>query len=241
MCWCASSALQRMCAVWACTRRHPNTHRHTHTRARRSPGRSAPHCWAAFLGTYQEAWSRRHPPLALVPHPGSSGAWVAAVRGGGMLSMLRPAAPLEALAAPEGLAGVHDPAALAAGVLPSGPLRTVHKAAAEVANLLGPLALDAFVGLLTAGADPQSQLVPVLSALVMEGPGGAGVGASGAVDDVAREAHVGWRHRRRQALLRLGQAMGGLQDPVEAIRCACVMVVLGLLGVRDCTRLARLA
>lgn len=101
--------------------------------------------WQSLLSAYQAAWARRHPLLGLALHPAAPG-WVAAVRGGSMLGVLRQASPVEALAAGPGRA-VGE---LAAAQLPA-QLQAVHACAGEVGALLGPLAQDAFLWMLLAG------------------------------------------------------------------------------------------
>ncbi|KAL6759848.1 hypothetical protein V8C86DRAFT_3132999 [Haematococcus lacustris] len=75
-------------------------------------GQSTAGCWAQLLASYQAAWARRHPLLALLPHP-QHPAWLASVRGGGLLGLLRPLTPPEALVAACQAAATHPaPAAL---------------------------------------------------------------------------------------------------------------------------------
>jgi hypothetical protein len=102
--------------------------------------------WRALQLAYQAAWSRRHAPLGLLLHPAAPG-FLACVRGGAMLGLLRTASSVEALAVPPGAAA----AELAAAALPPN-LRAVHACVGEAGALLGPLVQEAFLGLLVTGA-----------------------------------------------------------------------------------------
>mmetsp|Transcript_9589 Transcript_9589/g.25933 ORF Transcript_9589/g.25933 Transcript_9589/m.25933 type:complete len:698 (-) Transcript_9589:643-2736(-) len=80
-------------------------HATVHAIQRRSPNVSPARCWLALLGSYQEAWGRRHAPLCLLPpaYPSASqqhapSSPLCLLRGSGMLAAVRETAPVEALA-----------------------------------------------------------------------------------------------------------------------------------------------
>lgn len=209
----------------------------------RQPGLSLARCWATLLSTYQDAWSRRHPVLALLPSPprqgqgqgGEAQPWLATVRAGATLGVVRPAAPAEVLAASQGQAGATSAPNTGSGNASlSGAVAVVAACAQEVSGLLGCLAQDAFVSLLVSGAVCAVQtLVPHFTALILEGPGAAGLQSSSAPrDDVAREQHAAWRQRRQRVLLRLGQVLGALPNPAAAIQqyCEQLQPALGILA-----------
>lgn len=138
----------------------------------RSP--SVTHCqsWALFLRSYRDAWSRRHAALSLYTHPASH--QLLCMRGGGLLTLLRPCVDAEALwysvsdcggdtssVGARQLAGgtAAAPAAPQPQALRNPELRAVHSSLKAIAACLGSLSTDAFVSLLASGACLQKALV----------------------------------------------------------------------------------
>ncbi|MEW5303514.1 MAG: hypothetical protein WDW36_006198 [Sanguina aurantia] len=205
---------------------------------------SSSQCWIRFRIRFQEVWSRRHPALGLVT-PRTLGATASSsvylARGGGMLSVLRPASMAESLAAAGQLSAL-------AG-LPE-PMQVVHSCVQMVSSTLGPWALESALQLVIAGVDLGDKLLPCLSTLLMSGPkgpatapgsgiagtgsgsvpvsmtnggssGGGGSRAAWAVSDQGRQAQVTWRRARQQLLLALGRRLGVTSDPLQHIRDYC--------------------
>jgi hypothetical protein len=197
----------------------------------RNPGQSTTSCWATFLGTYQEAWARKHPLLGLVRAAGAGSEdnteLLLTVRGGGMLGVLRSRAEIESLAACSSAqqptssvvrSTSNWPADVAHAASPQ--LSAVRQAAHSVAAALGPLAHDALVAALLGGSDALEQLVPSFTALLLHGPqaSGAGAGVSLSLDDQSRAAHAAWRQARQRLLLDIGQALAMVYNPVQSIQ-----------------------
>ena len=116
--------------------------------------------WAGFLGTYREAWGRRHSPLSLLTHAASG--TLGCVRAGGMLTALRTCTAVEALWMSGGGVGVGGGAlplqpggGVGSGVLAGdAELMAVHECVKGASALLGAKCMDAFVGLLASGMPP---------------------------------------------------------------------------------------
>ncbi len=146
------------------------------------------------------------------------------VRGGGVMSVVRHATVVEALAAAvprQGLeAGEGDVGSQL--TLPR-PVAVVAAAAQRVSGLLGEWARDAAVStLLLSGAHPGNTLIPLLRNLIVrggeEGGGGAG-GMGGAMEPPAVVAQRSeWRTRRRKVLWETGTQLAQLQDPATAMQ-----------------------
>ncbi|KAG2493301.1 hypothetical protein HYH03_008437 [Edaphochlamys debaryana] len=200
---------------------------------RRTPTASASECWQSFLSTYRSAWARRHPPLGLVLHRGSP-EWLGLARGGAVLCVLRRGTAVEALYGADAVAALELPPHMDA----------VHKCATEAGGLLGPLAQEACLALLTAGVDPLERLVPYLTDLWLGGPtasyGGSATvtvtSRSAALTDAARESQQRWRQRRQQLLISMGQRLGSLANPAAAVQS--YLSLLRLLGNQAAAELA---
>ena len=114
----------------------------------RSPNASVGQAWSGFLGTYREAWGRRHGLLTLMSHP-ASGTTLACVRAGGMMTALRGCTDVEAV----WMASAPSSASAATRLLSSdSELLAVHECVRGVSALLGPLCMDTFVMLMAKGA-----------------------------------------------------------------------------------------
>jgi hypothetical protein len=204
----------------------------------RNPGQSTASCWAAFLGTYQEAWSRKHPLLGLVQAAGGGAAGsrpelLVTVRGGGMLGVLRPQDPVESLAgAWRGTPAHQQQHSSSTSRSTSGwpadvpnaafaQLSAVRQAAHSIAAALGPLAHDALISATLSGSDALQQLAPRFTELLLHGPQAASTGGAAsppALDDATRAAHAAWRQGRQRLLLDLGQALAAVYNPVQSIQ-----------------------
>jgi hypothetical protein len=177
----------------------------------RHPAWTEAQCWHALWARYCEAWAQLHPPLALACAPGASGPWLAAVRGGPALTLLRPATRLEEEAA--------------GGAAPGGAAAHGHTAVraclAAAGQALGGPALRLMMRLVTAGVDLEGRLLPAMLDLLMYGPEQPGPGAAGGGAAAgARRRLAEWRAARQAALLSVQQALDALPDPVGAIRWA---------------------
>jgi hypothetical protein len=173
--------------------------------AARHPAYTEARCWHALFVRYCECWQQLHPPIALASS--GSGAWLGVVRGGLMLSLLRPGTPLEnAGGGAGGTAGGRGGEAIRAA------LRAIGQA-------LGAPALRLMMRLVAGGVDLEGTLLPGMLDLLLYGPARAdadlgGNGSSGA----ARRRLTEWRAARQVALLHVQQALDVLPDPVAAIR-----------------------
>ncbi|GAX75480.1 hypothetical protein CEUSTIGMA_g2923.t1 [Chlamydomonas eustigma] len=196
---------------------------------RRNPGLSLNQAHMAFLTSYHESWERRHGLLALFMHE-ASGA-LGCVRSGGILGALRSCAPVEELYITGAGAAMQlsvcgtvlvQCAGAAAG---STGFAAVHACSRAVAEMLGPQSLDAFVGLMAAGFRPVEELLPIYVTLCLSGPSGGSSSRSHS-DDITRQQHSRWRQQRQTLLLKLGQKLGGGEDPVGMLISYCEYVQL---------------
>eukprot|EP00798_Chlamydomonas_sp_ICE-L_P003499 gene3499-13566_t len=198
-------------------------------RLRNQNGYASSWVWAQLMASYQEAWSRRHPVLSIINHstPASSttspaAGWVGCVRGGGMLSALRPATLVEGLGCSLLPSGGPDMSAVIAK-LPHG-VRDLHRWLKKASSLLGPLCLDSFVQLTKQGVDAAGELIPRLTSLWLYGPI---PNPARAVDDITRDQHTQWRRSRQLLLLELTQILGDARDPIALLKecCGCITML----------------
>lgn len=177
------------------------------------PAEGAAGACQRLLATYCEAWSRAHPPLALLQAPGGGSGTIGVVRSGLLLSVLRPPTAAELLAAGR-------PAALGpAGDAAAAVLR-------QLRALLGRLAWQSLLPLMLTRSDALSAIVPRIVELLLSGPGPAasGSGEQAGAAAARRPAEAAWRQQRQALLLALAQALAASPDPLQGVSALCALL-----------------
>ncbi len=174
----------------------------------RHPSFSEAQCWHTLFARYCECWQQLHAPLALAAAAGDG--WMFVVRGGLMLTVLRPGTAVEDEEAGGAAAGAARPTA------------AVRSCLTAVGQAVGSPALRLMMRLVTLGVDLEGVLLPGMVDLLLYGPQGNAGGQQGSAGggDAARRRLAEWRAARQAALLHVQQALEAVPDPVGAIRCA---------------------